>query len=138
LRESPVLPAQQAWQVLTPRSAREPARGGRPPPRTRLWRPMKAIAALRRPFLDLSVQHFLGERDAFVFKQLKVRLHSAVQREADLPRPGVHLRILDSRFVHQMIRADQCEPLDNMQHVAVIIARAVEPRFLTLPGDVYD
>ena len=57
-----------------------------------------ALQSPRGLLTELAEQEFLGERNAFEFEQLKVLLHPAMEREADLPdRTGEHLRYFDRR-----------------------------------------
>ena len=56
----------------------------------------------QRGLTPLAVHQLLDELDALEFHQLRVPLDPAIQREADLPRLGERVRILDGRFVHRM------------------------------------
>src|SRR5262249_5554129 len=73
------------------------------------------------------IQHLFHERHAIELHQLHVLLDAAIKREPNLPRPREHLRIVDRRFVLQMVRRNRREPLGDLQHVAVVIADAIQP-----------
>src|SRR6266571_8383313 len=81
-------------------------------------------------------QQLLGPGHALELQRLHALLHPAIERKADLPGPCENLRVLDRGFVHQVIRTDRGVPLDDVKRVAVIVARAIEPRLLALSCDV--
>src|SRR5580704_7333775 len=77
---------------------------------------------LRLPFrlpAKRPIKHLLGERHALVFQQLSVLLHMTVQRNGHLPRARKDLRIFDSGFIHEDIRAARRVALHHMQGVAM-------------------
>src|SRR5262245_24071231 len=87
---------------------------------------------------EFPVQQLLGERHALELEELNLLFHPSIEREADLPRPREHLRILDGGFVHQVIRADGRVALDDVERVAVKIPGAIEPRLAAQAGHVDD
>src|SRR4029077_5350339 len=87
---------------------------------------------------ELSVQQLFHELDALVFQDRGILFETAIQRQADLPGPRKHLRILDGRFVHQMVGADRRVPLNHVQGVAVEIPGLVEPALVVEAGHVDD
>src|SRR5213078_1548609 len=70
--------------------------------------------------LLLQVKH------AFVFEHTGIRVHSFIERHADLPGPGEHLGIFDGSFITQMRSIDRRIALDHMQGIAMKISRVIE------------
>ena len=64
---------------------------------------------------------------AFVFENLKVRFRVACEIDANVPRALVNFRIRDSRLVTHGIGSSPRVAFDNMELLAVKIARIVEP-----------
>src|SRR5262245_9708252 len=92
--------------------ARSPARGTRQPRDGRL----------------VPRQERLLEFEALVRQHLRVFVQPAIQREADLPRRGEYVGILDRGLVSDVIGTDRGIALHHVQRVAVEVACTVEPR----------
>src|SRR5687767_8807524 len=75
--------------------------------------PRRTIRRVIEP--ERCVHQLFDERYTIEFHDLNVRLDAPVDREADLPRAGIDVRILDGRFIHQVIRPAECPPLDDVQ-----------------------
>src|SRR5687767_9811406 len=75
--------------------------------------PRRTIRRVIEP--ERCVHQLFDERHTIEFHELNVRLEAPVDREADLPRAGIDVRILDGRFIHQVIRPAECPPLDDVQ-----------------------
>src|SRR5713226_10179086 len=74
-----------------------------------------------------SLHELFDEFVAAKVEKLHVRLHPAIERHRDPPRPRKDLRIFDRHFVSNDVRRNQREALHQMQRVAVEIPGAVEP-----------
>ena len=80
----------------------------------------------------------------FLFFRLTVKLADPIrasltsERHADLPRPREDLGILDRRLVANRVRIEHGVALDDVQGVAVKVARLVEPRQVAQVRDVDD
>src|SRR5438132_649583 len=89
----------------------------------------------RRPRLDELLPEITH---AVVLDDLEIRLQTAVDRHADLPGTREHRRVLDGRFVVEMIGVDGRVALDDMKLVAVVVAGIVQPRLIVEVLDVDD
>src|SRR5438094_80901 len=78
----------------------------------------------------LQCRQWVSEAEALVLENLEILLETAIQRHADLPRPGEHLWILDDGFVLQMVRAERRVPFDDVQLLAMEVPRFVKPRLV--------
>ena len=84
----------------------------------------------------MPVHELLCVRHAVIFQQLHVLFHPPVQRHAHLPGPGIDLRIVDSHFIEERIRAGGRVALGEVQRVAMMVPCPVKPRILDHPGYV--
>src|SRR5262245_28490147 len=87
---------------------------------------------------QMTVDTLLDVRDAVERDELRVLLHAAINRQADLPGPREHVRVFNRRVVLEMLRARRGDALDHMQRVAVEVAGAVEPREIVEASGVDD
>src|ERR1051326_6531423 len=72
---------------------------------------------------------------ALEFQNLRVLLHAAIERHADLPGPSVNVGIIECGFVGDVSCVRQRIPFDHMQGRAMEISGSVKPapdRRLTL------
>jgi len=60
-------------------------------------------------------------------EQVVIRLHIPPQQEGHLPRPRVHRRILERRFVLNRIRVDQCVALGDVKRWTGEVPGHIEP-----------
>ncbi len=77
----------------------------------------------------------LGFAFAVVFEK-PIPIRAPMQREADGPRLGENLRVVDGGFVLNRVWAGHSIPLDDMEHIAMKIPRHVEPGLIVLARDV--
>src|SRR5437899_12904930 len=84
----------------------------------------------------MSIDELFRELHALEFQGLNVRLHTSIQRHADLPGSREHLRVLDRGLVHQMVWRQGRVTLHDMQRVAMEISGLVETGFIVYSGDV--
>src|SRR2546425_4369465 len=110
-----------------------PIRGLRPPQAGRGERLLVSGLLPQRP-----VHQFLDELDALELEKLCALVLPAIERHPNLPRPRKHLRVLDRDLVVEHVRAHGREPLDDVQRLAVEVARAVEPCLVVEPRHVDD
>src|SRR4030095_10921018 len=96
------------------------------------WRSSRSLLA------ELPEQELLGERHTLELEQLDVGLHPAIEGEPDLPRTREDLGVFNGGFVHHVVRAGRRVALDDVQHVAMKVAGAVEPGLFALAGHVDD
>ena len=75
---------------------------------------------------------------AFVFENLKIRFRVACEIGADVPRAFENFRIRDTRLVTHGIGSSPRIAFDNMELVAVKIARIVEPCLRLEVGHIHD
>src|SRR5216684_6511881 len=68
-----------------------------------------------------------SKRIALVFQQLKILLLVTIEEHAHLPWSREHLRILDQRFVSQVVRSSWRVAFNHVQGVTVEISGPVEP-----------
>src|SRR5437870_1060030 len=87
---------------------------------------------------EVSVNELFGELDAFELQQLSVPFHIAIEGHADFPGTREHFRILDRRFVQEVIRSDRRVALYDFQGVAAEVSGAVEPGLVALIGDFHN
>src|SRR5206468_386529 len=87
---------------------------------------------------QMPVHQFFDELHAPEFHNLCVLFQSAIEEHADLPRSREHVRILDGRFIEEMVRARGGVTFDNVQGVAVEISRAIEPGLVVETRGVND
>src|SRR6185312_7109625 len=96
-----------------------------------------SAASLLACFLaKVAVDQFLGELDAFEFKQARILLAVLVKDHVDLPRAAEGLRVLNGCFVIHRVRIEQGVALRNVQSVAGEVSGAVEPRHAVEAGDI--
>src|SRR5207249_5735519 len=62
---------------------------------------------------EMPVHEFLGELHTLEIYELSILLHATVKGHAHLPGACKHLRVVDGRFVRQMIGAGRSIALDN-------------------------
>src|SRR5581483_7194374 len=117
-------------------AASRPVRPNKPP-----TRPLKEGAgpsSHTSRFAELPEEQIFGERHAFEFQKLGVLLHAAIERKTDFPGPCIDLEVLDRGLVQQMIGTRGSVALDDVQCVAMKIARPIEPGFFALAGHIDD
>src|SRR4029077_11590424 len=85
-----------------------------------------------------SVHELLDELIAAKLEKLHIRLHAAIERHGDPPRPSKDLGIFDGHFVLNDVGRHQREALDQVQCVAMEIAGAIEPTPVVEIGHVHD
>src|SRR5262245_59451964 len=73
-----------------------------------------------------------------MFEELRVRVLVSIQRHADLPWSREHLWILDRDLVEHVVGPCRRVPLDDVQGLAVKVARTIEPRLIREVHDVDD
>src|SRR3989454_10032688 len=84
---------------------------------------------------EMSVHELFRELNAFELQHLSVLFHISVEGHADFPRTRKHFRILDCRFVHEVIRSDWRVAFHHFQGFAVKVSRAVKPGLVALIRD---
>src|SRR6185503_19924772 len=87
---------------------------------------------------EMAVEKLFGELHAVVFLEVGVLFYPAVKRHPHFPWPREHLRILDVDFVIDHVRRDGRIAFDDVERIAVEVARAVEPGLVIEVRDVDD
>src|SRR5262245_22503401 len=95
-------------------------------------------ACLRLPLEESKgpVHQLFDKRHTVEFDELNIRLYTAIEREADFPRPRKHLGILNRRFVLEVVRTQRPVAFDHMKVRAVEISCTVEPGMVREPRHV--
>ena len=73
---------------------------------------------------------------AFLIAEFKARLGVAMHQHVDFPGPAVSLRVIDGGFVVDGVGAEARVALDDVQLIAVRVARRIEPGFIVEVGDI--
>src|SRR5262245_18797134 len=95
---------------------------------------------LARLFVESErrIHQFFDERHTVELDELNIRFNAAIERETELPRTRENLRVLDSRFVLDVIRTKRCVAFYHMEFIAMEISCPVEPRMFGEPCYVND
>ena len=64
---------------------------------------------------------------ALIFQDFTICFLASVERHAYLPWSREDIRVLDCRFIEQVIRARRCIAFNDVQGITVVIPCAVEP-----------
>src|ERR1700693_3716760 len=92
---------------------------------------------LGRLLAELAVHQISHELNALEVQQLRVFLHVAVQRRADLPGPRKYFWVLNGGFIPKDAGTAGRVAFDDVKSIAMIVSRAVEPGALVEPGHIH-
>ena len=94
--------------------------------------------AADRVLAEVPVHELFDELDTLELPESSVGVDVAVERHADRPGLGERLRVVDLRFVHDVVAADHRVPLGHGGSEPGEVARTIEPRVAEHPVHTHD
>src|SRR5262249_56889963 len=113
---SPIPSSRPGPRASPPCSHRTPPRRSDAlPPDTRAPRSRRPSARFSFAVLldQIPIEKPIGERHALVLEQLLLRIDLPLQRHLDRPRARVGVRVVERRFVGDVIPVEESEPLGD-------------------------
>src|SRR5207249_6261144 len=70
----------------------------------------------------------IGKWYTLMLDQLRILLDQTIQRHLDCPGPRVRQRSLERCLIPDVVRPEKSEAFGDLQFIAVMIARTIQPR----------